>query len=183
MTIKKLIKKFIYRIRGTYTIEQLIDMGLTVGNNFNPQLGTNLDPSHCWLITIGNDVTMAPNVQILAHDASTFKGLGYTKIGRVDIGDRVFIGAGTIVLPGVKIGNDIVIGAGSVVTKSLDSNMVYAGNPAIPICSIDEFYKKHKKMMREALLYDESYTLRGNIDKKKKEQQKTELKNKKGYVI
>ena len=55
---------------------------------------------------------MAPHVQILAHDASTKRYLGYTKIGRVLIGNNVFVGAGTIILPSVAIGNNVIIGAG-----------------------------------------------------------------------
>lgn len=68
--------------------------------------GTILDPSHCWLITIGDNVTMAPRVHILAHDASTCHHLGYARIGRIDIGNNVFIGADTVVLPGVYIGSN-----------------------------------------------------------------------------
>lgn len=51
-------------------------------------------------------------MQILAHDASTKRYLGYTKIGRVLIGNNVFVGAGTIILPSVAIGNNVIIGAG-----------------------------------------------------------------------
>ena len=183
MKIKLFLKNLIYRMRGTYTVEQLVKMGLTVGENFNPQLGTTLDPSHCWLITIGDDVTMAPNVQVLAHDASTFKGLGYTRIGRVEIGNRVFVGAGTIILPNVVIGNDVVIGAGSVVTHSIESGMVCAGNPARVICTREEFINKHKEKMKQLPVYDESYTLRGDITEEKKKEQKEALNNHGGYVI
>lgn len=183
MKIKLFLKNLIYRMRGTYTVEQLVKMGLTVGKNFNPQLGTTLDPSHCWLITIGDDVTMAPNVQVLAHDASTFKGLGYTRIGKVEIGNRVFVGAGTIILPNVVIGNDVVIGAGSIVTHSIESGMVCAGNPARVICTREEFINKHKAKMKQLPVYDESYTLRGNITEEKKKEQKEALNNHGGYVI
>jgi acetyltransferase-like isoleucine patch superfamily enzyme len=85
------IKELLYRIRGEYTTEKLISMGMTVGNNFRRLHGVILDPGHCWLIEIGNNVTMAPRVHILCHDASTKQFLNYTKIGRVTIGDNVFI--------------------------------------------------------------------------------------------
>ena len=98
-----LIKELIYRFRGDFTTEKLISMGMMVGKNFKRLHGTILDPSHCWLIEIGDNVTMAPRVHILCHDASTKTFLGYTKIGRVTIGDNVFIGAGTVVLPGVTM--------------------------------------------------------------------------------
>ena len=81
-------------------------------------------PSHCWLISIGDNVTLAPYSQILAHDASTYNFIKYTKISDVTIGNNVFIGAGAIILPNVKIGDNVIIGAGSVVTKDIPNNSV-----------------------------------------------------------
>lgn len=183
MSLKSGIRKLIFRLRGTYTVEQLVELGLTVGKNFNPQLGFDLDASHCWLITIGDDVCFAPHVRILAHDASMHQALGYTKIGRVTIGDRVFIGADTVVLPGVSIGSDAIVGAGSVVTKDVPAGEVHAGNPARFICKTDDFLEKHRQAMKTAPCYDESYTLRGSVTTEKKEQQKRELKDQEGYVV
>ena len=113
------LKEFVYRFRGEYTTEKLIKMGMKVGKNFGRLNGVILDPSHCWLIEIGDNVTLAPRVHILCHDASTKQFLGYTKIGRVTIGDNVFVGADTVVLPGVTIGNNVVIGANSTVTHDV----------------------------------------------------------------
>ena len=183
MPIKQWIKECVFRIRGTYTVEKLVKMGLTVGKNFNPQLGFDLDASHCWLITIGDNVTFAPDVRVLAHDASTYYAVGYTKIAPVTIGNRVFIGAGSVVLPGVSIGSDSIIGAGSVVTKDVPAGMVFAGNPAKEICATQEFLSKHKQKMQTCPCYDESYTLRQNISAEKKEQQKEELQDRAGYVV
>lgn len=181
--LKRLLKKIIYRIRGEYTIEQLKKMGLRVGKNFDPQLGFELDPSHCWRIDIGDNVTFAPHVQVLAHDASMHNVLGYTKIGCVSIGNGVFIGAGSVVLPNVKIGDNSIIGAGSVVTKDVPPNVVCAGNPARVLSTLDEFIDKNRELMKKSFLYQEEYTLRGNISEAKKNQQREELKKKNGYVV
>ena len=183
MSLKQIMKDLVFRLRGTYTVEKLVRMGLTVGKNFNPQLGFDLDASHCWLITIGDDVTFGPGVRILAHDASMHNALGYTKIGCVNIGNNVFVGAGTIVLPGVTIGDSSIIGAGSVVTHDVPAGMVYAGNPAKPICSTQEFLCRHKKNMENNPCYDESFTLRGSISQEKKDKQKADLKDTVGYVV
>ena len=93
------LKEFVYRLRGEHTTERLVSMGMHVGKDFKRLKGVILDPSHCWLIDIGDRVTMAPGVHILCHDASTKTALGYTKIGRVTIGNNVFIGASSVVLP------------------------------------------------------------------------------------
>lgn len=177
-----LIKEIIYRIRGEYTTERLIRMGLKVGENFGRLNGVILDPSHCWLITIGDNVTLAPRVHILAHDASTKEFLNYTRIGRVNIGSNVFIGAESVVLPNINIGDNVVIGANSTVTKDIPSNTVYAGNPVKYICTLEEYIEKNKVRMEESFIYGEEYTLRAKIDDSKKNQMYEELKNKFGFV-
>lgn len=182
MSIKRLIQKLVYRLRGELALDTLIDMGLTVGKGISIQQGVNLDPSHCWLITIGDDVTLAPRVQILAHDASTCKHIGYAKIGRVVIGNRVFVGAGSIILPNVWIGDDVIIGAGSVVTHSLESGCVYAGNPAKKVCTLEEYLEKHRNQMTSRPVYGEEFTLRRNISPEMKTQQCMELDEGIGYV-
>lgn len=179
----KFIKNFIYRLRGDYTTEKLIELGLVVGSNFKRQEGVILDPSHCWLIEIGDNVTMAPRVHILAHDASTKQFLGYTKIGRVIIGDNVFIGAGSVVLPGVTIGDNVIIGANSTVTKDIPANSVVVGSPAGVLYTLEEYLNKEKVRMASSVQYGEEYTLGGNITKERKEQQKEELKDKIGYIV
>jgi len=46
------------------------------------------------------------------------------------IGNRVRIGAGSLILPGITIADDCRIGAGAVVTKSTEAGFTYLGNPA-----------------------------------------------------
>lgn len=180
--MKKIIKTLLYRIRGEYTTEKLQKMGLKVGENFNRLNGCILDPSHCWLISIGNNVTLAPRVHILAHDASTKQFINYTKIGRVVIGDNVFVGAGTTILPNTKIGNNVIIGAGSLVTKNIPSNSVYAGNPAKYICSIESYLEKNISLMKNSQVYGFEYTLNGNISQEKKYRMFSDLEYGLGYV-
>ena len=176
------IKEFIYRLRGEYTTEKLISMGMKVGKNFGRLHGVILDPSHCWLIEIGNNVTMAPRVHILCHDASTKQFLGYTKIGRVTIGDYVFIGADTVVLPGVTIGNNVIIGANSTVTHDISDGFVVAGSPTKILCSLEEYLDKEKARMENSICFGEEYTLRQNVSMEMRMQQKESLKGRIGYI-
>ncbi len=175
-------KELVYRLRADYTTERLISMGMKVGKNFNRLHGVILDPGHCWLIEIGDNVTMAPRVHILCHDASTKAFLGYTKIGRVTIGSNVFIGADTVVLPGVTIGNNVVIGANSTVTHDIPDNTVVVGSPARPLCTLEEYLEKEKSRMTESPCYGEEWTLRQNVSMDMRMQQKQDLDGKIGYI-
>lgn len=177
-----IIKEFVYRLRGEFTTEKLVKMGLTVGRNFHRLNGVILDSSHCWLITIGDNVTLAPRVHILCHDASTKHALNYTKIGRVDIGNHVFIGASTVVLPNVRIGDYVIIGANSTVTKDIPSNSVAVGSPAKVIMTYDEYINKERERMKSAHVYEEEFTLNGSITAENKLRQKEELKDGIGYI-
>ena len=176
------IKELLYRIRGEYTTEKLVSMGMKIGTNFNRLNGVILDPSHCWLIEIGDNVTIAPRVHVLAHDASTKQFLGYAKIGRVTIGNNVFIGAESVILPGVTIGSNVIIGANSTVTKDIPDNTVVAGTPAKVLCTLDEYLKKEKDRMSKSKVYGEEYTLRKNVSMELRMKQKEELEGTIGYI-
>lgn len=177
-----LFKEFLHRLRGEYTTEELIKRGMVIGENFQRQKDVILDSNHCWLIEIGDNVTMAPRVHILCHDASTKLYLNYTKIGRVTIGSNVFIGTGTVVLPNVSIGSNVIIGANSTVTHDVPDNVVIAGSPARVICSVDDYVKKEKNRMAQSPCYGEEYTLRKDVSMEKRQQQKNELKGRVGYI-
>lgn len=167
MSLKSFIRAKVMRLRSEISTEDLIALGLTVGENFSRQEKTLIDQSHCWLITIGDDVTLAPRAHILAHDASTKKALGYTRIGVVNIG------------------NNVVIGANSVVSRDIPDNSVAIGNPAKVICTYDEFVSRKKKELENNPCFDESYTLRNpkiSEDMKKEMKEKLE-KSKIGYVV
>ena len=178
----KAIKKLVCRIRGTITTGELMERGMVVGKNFQRQNEVILDPDHCWLITIGDNVTLAPRVHILAHDASTKQFLGCTKIGRVDIGNNVFIGAESVILPNVHIGDNVIIGANSTVTKDIPPNSVAVGNPAKVVYTLEKYLSKERKIKDKSPFFDESYTLRRDVPMEKRMEMKELLKGKKRYI-
>lgn len=145
--MKKLIRKLVKNvIRGNSDLNAMkyaLAHGFTHGENFQYNSGYPIDSNYPWLITVGDNVTLATGVKLLAHDASTVKTGVHTKVGIVKIGSNVFIGCNSIVLPNVRIGDNVVIGAGSVVTKDVPSNSVFAGNPARFVCTFEEYSKKH----------------------------------------
>lgn len=157
--------------------------GLIVGSNFKMNRGCTLDPTFPWLIEIGDNVSLAPEVTVLAHDASTQVHLGYTRLGNVKIGNDVFIGAGTIILPGVTIGNHVVIGAGSIVTRNIESGKVAIGAPARVVRTIEDFKQKYESRMTSEKLLDISYTKKGKITNTKKAEMKSRLCDEELFII
>lgn len=155
-----LFKKILERTLEKRTLDDLLRRGLTIGNpvTMGPEC---LIDKYCWLISIGNHVALASRVQIIAHDASTKLFLGYDKVGKVAIGDYVFVGQGSIILPNVTIGSRVVIGAGSVVTKDIPSNSVAVGNPAKVKCTLDEYLEKNRSLMKQRPTYDKSFLNEG----------------------
>ncbi len=84
-------------------------------------------------ITIGDDVQIGPNVQLLTptHPVEPEpRRAKWEAALPITIGDNVWIGGGAIVCPGVTIGDNTVVGAGSVVAKDLPADVVAVGNPA-----------------------------------------------------
>ena len=95
------------------------------------------------IIHIGNQVLIAPNVQLYTAthpilpqerfigdwDENSGELFFRTRALPITIGDCAWIGGGAIILPGVTIGENAVIGAGSVVTHSIPANCVAVGNP------------------------------------------------------
>ena len=106
---------------------------------YNIELGNNVDINYnCVilddnLVIIGNDVRIAPNVNIFTvyHPLDPVDRKNSVILSKpVVIEDNAWIGGGAIILPGVTIGKNAVVGAGSVVTHDVPPNKVVAGNPA-----------------------------------------------------
>ena len=187
INVTDLLRKIRIKLCGGATgignLDLLKKRGLKVGKNFQALDECVIDSSHCWLISIGDNVTFAPGVHVIAHDASTKHHLGYTKIGLVSIGNNAFIGEGSIILPNVKIGNNVVVGSGSVVANDIPDNCVAAGNPAKVISTIDEYLRKHKENMKTRPLFDESWALHRNISENMKKIMIEKLKDGIGYIV
>lgn len=160
--IKRMVKKILKRDLAS-KISSLRKMGVSVGTNFNMLEDCNIDVSHGWHIKIGDYVTLAPRVHILAHDASTKIYLDYTMVSNVIIGNKVFIGAASIIMPGTTIGNNVIIGAGSIVKGIIPDNSVYFGNPAKYYCNTSDYIDKQRLKMTNTNCFSEDYTLGGGI--------------------
>jgi maltose O-acetyltransferase len=84
-------------------------------------------------ITIGDDVQIGPNVQLLTptHPLEAEARRAKWESARpITIGSNAWLGGGVIVLPDVTIGENTVVGAGAVVTRDLPAGVLAVGNPA-----------------------------------------------------
>lgn len=82
-------------------------------------------------ITIGNDVGLSPDVQIITHGFWNSALDGFpTTFREVIIESGVIIGQRSMVLPGAFLSQECVIGAQSVIRGRTQPRGVYSGNPA-----------------------------------------------------
>lgn len=157
MNFKSILRKLRILKPIDYTsITALRKRGVKIGENVDI-INSLIDGGHGPLISIGNNVTIT-GVRILAHDASTKKILGYSKVGLVEIGNNVFIGQGSIVLPNTKIGNNVIIGAGTIVAKNVPDNVVIAGNPWRILYTFDEYIERNRNEMNKKPVFNKIFT-------------------------
>ena len=136
MLFKSLIHKIKRHYIKDYDIKQMRSRGAVIGDNCS--FGDSyIDPGFLSLIEIGNNVTLS-NATLLAHDGSTQHICKKSRVGKIKIGNNVFIGYQSIVLPNVRIGDNVVIGAGSVVTKDIPDFCLAVGVPARKYGRVDE---------------------------------------------
>lgn len=155
MSFKKLVNKVLYRLglkkRPVLSkVDQWRARGVTIGENFD---GPDSAIDYCFghLVTIGDNVTIS-GTTILAHDGSTKKFLGYSKVAPVTIGNNVFIGYGCVVLPGVTIGSNVIVGASTVISRDIPDNVVVvrgADTPYRVLCTFDEYIEKQRSRMTQ----------------------------------
>lgn len=163
-------------------LKGLIENGLRLGKNVDIVSNYFFDPSHCFLISIGDNCTIAPNVRLIAHDASLFKTLGYSKIGKIDIKENCFIGDSVIVLPGVTIGANSIIGSGAIVTHDVPPGSVAVGNPAKVIMTVQEYIEKIEKSSKGKKIFGEDYFIQ-NLDDKKRQEILDSVEDSIGFIV
>lgn len=172
----KLLFKIAKKLKLTDEIKYYRKKGVQIGENVR-MYNVRIDEGHGYLVKVGDECILT-NCTILAHDASTQIYYNKTKVGKVEIGNRCFIGLGSIILPNVRIGDDCIVGAGTVVTKDIPKESIVVGNPARIISSIDEFKEKHENWIKEKPLFDKYWKYKTEEEKTK---EREELKNDFGY--
>lgn len=181
--LRGLKRRAVLRLRGHPDLQRLVGQGLVLGEGTHISERVYFDQLHPWLITIGDHVTLAPNVAIITHDASLGHHTAMTRIGRVSIGDRVNVGVGAIILPGTTIGEDSVVAAGAVVHGEVPPLSLVAGNPA-KVSSVKPLVGFQRAKAKRAPTWpDEGWTVfTGITAERKAEQRKALADGSSGYV-
>lgn len=151
MNIRRTISRLLRRNESENYIKRMRKCGVSIGEGtriFDPTT-TLIDTQNPHMLSIGKNVRITKGCIVLTHDYSWSVLAGvYGEIlggvGKVEIGNNVFIGMNSIILKDTSIGDNVIIGAGSVIKGKIESDSVYAGNPAKRIMSLDEFYEKRK---------------------------------------
>ena len=83
-------------------------------------------------VHLDSSVLIGPGVKIISgnHDLDDFTKPS-VPCGPIEIGEKCWIGANSVILPGVILLHGTIVGAGSVVTRGFgEPDIVLAGNPA-----------------------------------------------------
>jgi acetyltransferase-like isoleucine patch superfamily enzyme len=109
------LKRFLYQL-----------IGMKIGAGTSVGFGAMFDFFFPELISIGENSIIGYNTTILCHEFLIDKW----KKGKVEMGDKVMIGAQCLIMPGVKIGNRAQIASYSLVNKDIPPGQTWGGIPA-----------------------------------------------------
>jgi maltose O-acetyltransferase len=182
--LEQLARRALQRVRGEQNVDRLVAAGLELGREIFIARDVYLDPGHPWLIKIDDEAGLSPGVIVMAHDASMKRHMGHTRIGRVVIGKRVFVGTGAIILPGTWIGDDSIVGAGSVVRGGVPPGSMVVGNPAKVVSDVKSVAEWHLHAAEKGPTWPhEGWTVgRGITDERKLAQREALADGISGYL-
>lgn len=143
--LQKLIKLYHLPYRLFNQVIWARKIGVKVGSGCRfYKLSFSTEP---YLVEIGNHVS-ATKVHFETHDGGLWifrdRHPTWDKIGKIKIGNNVYLGYEAIIMPGVEIGNNVIVGSRAVVTRNIPDNSVVVGSPGRVIKTTDEYYFKIK---------------------------------------
>ena len=157
LSISNLTAAVLYKTWRRYEmfrLKGLINRGLIIGKNVYIAGNVLFDSSHPYLIEIQDNCRISAGVRFLSHDATTFRGIGATRLAKVRVLEGTFIGERAIILPGVTIGPNALIAAGAMVNRNIGEDICAAGNPAKPYGRLSKLLERYSSMISEETLFD-----------------------------
>lgn len=94
-------------------------------------------------ISVGDNSIIGFNTTILAHEYL----IEEYRLGDVEIGSNVMVGANSTILPGVKIGDGAIVSAATLVHKDVPAGAMAGGNPMRIIFTAEQMAER-KRMIR-----------------------------------
>lgn len=127
-----------------------IGAGSRICQPFHTDFGKNLRiGSGCFLnanvhiqdqggVVIGDNVLIGHQVVIAScNHGKAVEARKNLLLGRIVIGDSVWIGANAVITRGVSIGRGSIVAAGAVVTRDVPPMTIVAGIPAKPVAPVE----------------------------------------------
>lgn len=115
-------------------------LGMKVGDKTSFALMVMLDVMFPEKILVGRNTVIGYNTTLLAHEYL----IKEYRLGNIEIGDEVMIGANVTVLPGVTIGDGAIVSAGTLVHKDVPAGAFVGGNPMRIIYTKEELQERWK---------------------------------------
>ncbi|MDU1846525.1 acyltransferase [Niallia alba] len=113
---------------------------MKVGDQTSFALMVMLDIMFPEKIRVGKNSVIGYNTTILAHEYL----IEEYRLGEIEIGDEVMIGANSTILPGVKIGDRAIVSAGTLVHKDVPAGYFVGGNPMQVIYTAEQMEERRK---------------------------------------
>ena len=111
------------------TAQKLVEIVTGISIPAQCEIGDGLYIGHYGSIILAPEARIGHNVSLAQNVTIGVAGGGDDR-GAPTIGNRVFIGAHSVVVGRIIIGDDVVVCAGSVVNRSVPARAVVMGNPA-----------------------------------------------------
>ncbi|RSD25131.1 acyltransferase [Mesobacillus subterraneus] len=111
---------------------------MKVGDQTSFALMVMLDVMFPEKISVGRNTVIGYNTTILAHEYL----IKEYRLGDVEIGSEVMIGANSTIMPGIKIGDGAIVSAGTLVHKDVPEGAFVGGNPMRVIYTKEELAQR-----------------------------------------
>lgn len=111
---------------------------MKVGDQTSFALMVMLDVMFPEKISVGRNTVIGYNTTILAHEYL----IKEYRLGDVEIGSEVMIGANSTIMPGIRIGDGAIVSAGTLVHKDVPEGAFVGGNPMRVIYTKEELAQR-----------------------------------------
>lgn len=118
--------RLLYLVYGFLLYEKSLKYGFQISPQ--AQIGSGLYLGHFGTIIVGNEVVIGNNVNLNPNVVIGRENRGKRE-GSPTLGNRVWVGTGTVIVGQVRIGNNVLIAPNSYVNFDVPDNSVVIGTP------------------------------------------------------